>query len=443
MSSITASKLNGVPPTVGIALDGAGWHPAAWRDSGARPSELFSADYWQALVETAERGGADYVTFEDALRVQGAASWEQATGGAAATSESGRPDPTIVEGRLDALLTASWIAPRTRTIGLIPTVTTTHTEPFHVATALQTLDHVSEGRAGWQLRFSPDAASAAAFGRRAAPEIDVERVRSGAPDAGLDGLIADAGDSAEVARRLWDSWEDDAIIRDLASGRFLDRDRVHHIDFAGDGFSVVGPSIVPRSPQGQIVVTLLAHSGPVYALAARAADVVFITPESDSAGAGAARGHSVTQIVAEVRAAEADVDRAAQGLRPLRIVADLVVALDTADETGADRLARLDAEAGGPPARDARVVAGPAAEVADLIEAWHASGIDGVRLRPAVLPLDLRTIAAELLPALRQRGLAGSLPGAAEGAATLRERFGLGPAVNRYAAARTGSEVFA
>lgn len=433
MSPITKRNTPELPFTVGVALDGAGWHPAAWREPTARATEIFSAGYWHDLIDRADTAGIDYATIEDALRLQSAHPFGRRSVGALPP----RPQPAIVEGRLDALLIASWIAPRTRGIGLIPTVTTTHTEPFHVATALQTLDHVSEGRAGWQLRFSGEPAAAAAFGRKPAPAIDFERVVTGASDAGLDELIGEAADAAEVARRLWDSWEDDAVIRDVATGKFLDRDRVHHIDFAGERFSVVGPSIVPRSPQGQLPVTLLAHSTPVYELAARAADVVFVTPESRSARSGASRGSSVAEIVSAVRAAEQEADRDALGLQPLRIVADLVVALDTAEERAEDRLARLDALAETGFETDAALAVGSADEIAALIDGWRDAGIDGVRLRPLALPHDLEAIADALLPRLRERGLAAE----PDDPRTLRERFGLARAVNRYAAETAGETV--
>ncbi|PII85022.1 hypothetical protein BMH32_09555 [Leucobacter sp. OLJS4] len=436
MSPITGSKSIDVPFTVGVALDGAGWHPAAWREPSSRADALFAAETWVELAETAEAAGLDYLTIADELAPQ-ADPADPANGG------------STVLGRLDAALLADWIAPRTSRIGLIPTVTTTHTEPFHVATGLQTLDHVSTGRAGWQLRISADAASAAAFGRRPAPEIDRDAVAFGAPDAGLDELLADAADSAEVARRLWDSWEDDAEIRDAATGRFLDRDRVHPIDFASERFSIAGPSIVPRSPQGQLPVVVLAHSAPVAELAARIADVVIVTPESSSPRAGAWRGRSVAEIVAGIRAIERDPGiaeaRTASGLGPLRIVADLVLALDTTGEPAVERLVRLDALAGSPFAAssDARVLAGSADEAAALIAAWRAAGIDGVRLRPLTLPADLRTIGAELLPILRERGIASARTGSAAGSTAaaepdptahhLRTRFGLGRAGNRYA----------
>lgn len=443
MSPITKSTTGPAPFTVGIALDGAGWHPAAWREPAARPAELFTSDYWQDLVDTAEAGGADYVTLEDALEPQRTA--EPGLGG------------SIVAGRLDALLTASWIAPRTRRIGLIPTVTTTHTEPFHVATALQTLDHVSLGRAGWQLRFSASEAAAAAFGRKPAPVIDLDAVAAAAPDAGLDELAGEAADAAEVARRLWDSWEDDAVIRDVETGRYLDRDLLHHIRFSGERFDVVGPSIVPRSPQGQLPVTLLAHSAPIFALAARVADVVFVTPGSASPRAGASRGKTAAELVAEVRSAEANAGREALGFAPLRIVADLVVAIDgaadvdaaddgaastdgaagvaSATETARERIARLDAASGTAFESDAAIAAGSVDEVADTIARLREAGVEGVRLRPLAIPADLISIAAELLPLLRARGLAAPSDAREGGAApaSLRERFGLAPAVNRYA----------
>ena len=420
MSAITKAKARPAPFTVGAALDGAGSHPAAWREPGARPDALFTAAYWTDLIAQAEAAGFDYASLEDALALQG---------------DGRTPDPARVAGRLDALLVASWAGPRTHRIGIIPTVTTTHTEPFHVATALQTLDHVTLGRAGWQLRISADAASAEAFGRRPAPAIDRDRVLAGEPDPALDELLAEAGDAAEVARRLWDSWEDGAIIRDTATGRFLDRERVHHIDFAGDRFSVAGPSIVPRSPQGSLPITLLAHSPAVYALAARAADVVFITPDSGSERAGASRGASAGELIAQVRREEDLVDREAAGLAPLRIIADLVVAVDGAtgtDESAADRLARLDALAGEPFASDARIVAGSAEEVVEAIAELHRAGVDGVRLRPLALPDDLAALGERVLPLLIERGILA----ADRDAGSLRERFGLAPAVNRYAEAR-------
>src|SRR5436190_66327 len=114
-----------------VALDGAGWHPAAWRDPSAFPEELFSPGYWLRLVRLAEGGKLDFVTIEDSLGLQSARY----------DGLDGRADH--VKGRLDALLIAARLAPVTTHIGLVPTVTVTHTEPFHVSTQLATLDYLS------------------------------------------------------------------------------------------------------------------------------------------------------------------------------------------------------------------------------------------------------------------------------------------------------------
>ena len=211
-----------------LALDGAGWHPAAWREPDAVPAAgLFGADYWLDQVRRAEAAHLDFVTIEDGFPLQ--------SGGQ-------------VRGRLDAALIAARIAPLTRRIGLVPTITTTHTEPFHVSKVLASLDYASTGRAGWRARIGGPAEEAALFGRRG-------------PEANVAELFAEAADHVEVVRRLWDSWEDDAEIRDAATGRFIDREKLHYIDFEGARFHVRGPSITPRPPQGQPPVVALAHQG--------------------------------------------------------------------------------------------------------------------------------------------------------------------------------------
>jgi len=116
-----------------VALDGAGWHPAAWREPEARPAELLTARYWTGAVAEAERGLPDFVTIEDGLSLQ--------------SSRYGEPDTRTdqVRGRLDAVLIAARVAPVTRHIGLVPTIIVTHTEPFHASKAIATLDYVSTG----------------------------------------------------------------------------------------------------------------------------------------------------------------------------------------------------------------------------------------------------------------------------------------------------------
>jgi alkanesulfonate monooxygenase SsuD/methylene tetrahydromethanopterin reductase-like flavin-dependent oxidoreductase (luciferase family) len=322
-------------------------------------SDSFDATAWVSAARQADEARLDFLTFDDAF---------------------GRRGP-------DAVLVASRVAPVTRHVGLVPVATTTHTEPFHLSTALATLDHVSHGRAGWQVRVSADPAEAALLGRRA--------------PLGFDDLFAEASDAVEVVRRLWDSWEDDAIIRDVATGRYIDREKLHYTDFAGAYFSVKGPSIVPRPPQGQPVIAALTHEARVWERLD--VDVYFVTPADADSAAG---------IVRRIPAGK-------------KVFADIVAFLDADQETAIRRR--------GTTTSDAAVFAGTPAELAGLIAGWQPSGIAGVRLRPGT-PDDLTTITRDLVPVLRERGLF-----APSAATTLRERLGLPTAVNRYAVQEAAS----
>lgn len=374
---------------IAVALDGAGWHPAAWREPDADPAGLFTARYWTDLVQEAERGLLDLVTIEDSLSMQ--------SGDRLAHDD--RTDQ--VRGRLDAVLIAARVAPVTTHIGLVPSVVVPHTEPFHISKAIATLDFVSGGRAGLRVLAAAFPQATRHFGRRSCTE-----------PGGAD-RFREAGDYVEVVRRLWDSWEDDAEIRDVATGRFVDVDRLHYIDFEGEWFSVKGPSITPRPPQGQPVVAVLAHHVEPFRLAVRSADVVFVTPKNADA---AAELHDT--IRAEQAAAHRD--------DPLHVFADILVFLDT-DRT--DRLARLNERAGQEYTSDALIFAGTPAELADVLVEWHSRGISGFRLRPGALPHDLHAITRELVPELRKRGVFRD----GYEADTLRGLLGLTRPANRYA----------
>ncbi len=382
------------------ALDGAGWHPAAWREAGADAGGLFTLRHWARVVARAEAGLLDLVTFEDALAPQSDAP----------SVPDARTDR--VRGRLDAVLLASALAPLTTRIGLVPTAVVTHTEPFHLAKAVATLDHVSRGRAGVRVRVSADPAEAANVGRR----DDLVSRRPGAPSDPVlvEDLFSEAADWVEVQRRLWDSWEDDAEIRDVASGRFINRDKLHYVDFVGSRFSVKGPLITQRPPQGQPVVAALAHVPVAYDLVATSADVGFVTPADDA---------DVSRIVGEVgrRAAAA-------GRSPL-VLGDLLVVLGETAAAARSRLDRLDERAGSPLTSDARIVVGTPADLADLLVHWHGLGLDGFRLRPATHAYDLPLIADEVTAELRRRGVFRD----AYEATTLRGLLGLQRPENRYA----------
>jgi alkanesulfonate monooxygenase SsuD/methylene tetrahydromethanopterin reductase-like flavin-dependent oxidoreductase (luciferase family) len=367
---------------------------------------LLAADYWLDLARIAERGTIDFITIEDGLGLQS----DRYSG------PDGRTDR--VRGRLDAVLVASRLAAATTHLGLIPTALTTHTEPFHVASAISTLDHVSGGRAGWRPQVSGRASDAAHFGRRSIPAFEPATGHDAAGQALVRDLFNEAADSVEVVRRLWDSWEDDAVIKDIATGRFIDREKLHYVDFVGEFFSVRGPSIVPRPPQGNPVVAALAHSTIPFEFAARSADVVFVTPSSSG---------EVSRWVTDVRSAEERVGREGQ---PLLVFADLNVVLGDSDADAEQRLRQLDEWAGTAWVSDAAVVATTPVGLVDRLQEWAAHGLDGFRLRPAVIDRDVPRIVDHVVPELRRRGLfRATYPDG-----TLRQRLGLTWRPSRFAA---------
>ena len=326
------------------------------------------------LAQLAERGALDFVTLGDTFA---------------------RPGP-------DALAVLARVAPETRRIGLVPTVTTTHTEPFHVQAAVATLDWVSRGRAGWRIEVSTSEGEARLFGRRHA--------------APAEALWREAGEVADVAARLWDSWQDDAEIRDEATGRFIDRDKLHYVDFEGPTFSVKGPSIVPRPPQGHPVRVVDATEGHARQTAARYADVALVRV----AGPEQARA-----LRAELR------DGAARfGRHPdeLRVLVGLTVDLGDGEH------AAEPGHGGGGPRQTAQgpLYRGGPVDLAELIASWHeADATDGFHLTPVEPLRDLERLVNGTVALLQHRGLFRTFyPGS-----TLRDHLGLARPANQYAVA--------
>lgn len=282
--------------------------------------------------------------------------------------------------RLSALELAAWLAPATTGIALVPTLTTSHTEPFLLATMSATLDYTTHGRAGVRLAPSLRAGEASAVGRRPVAE-PAEAWR-------------ETGEVADLLRRLWDSWQHDAIIADTTTDRFIDRQRLHYVDFegtdsVGEPFTVKGPSIVPRPPQGHPVIVMRLEDGTGLrgARPGRAADV-----------AGAAGQ------------------------------ADVVIVPSTITD---DELAVLRGTA-----PDARLLAGlpheePARAVSRLAERLGGEHpvFAGVHLEAT--PAEAQELTGTVLDALCGAGLEP----VAAGSTTLRQRWGLAAARNRYAGA--------
>lgn len=226
--------------------------------------------------------------------------------------------------------------------------------------------------------------------------------------------MAGGGEIAEVAARLWDSWEDDAEIRDEATGRFIDRDKLHHVDFRGATFFVKGPSIVPRPPQGHPVRVVDATEGPARRVAARYADVALVRV------VGPAQARAVR---AELRDAAAKFGRNPD---TLRVLGSLVVDL------GDGERAAEPGHGGGGPRQTAQgpLYRGGPVDLAELIAAWHASeAVDGFHLTPVEPHRDLERLVNGTVALLQHRGLFRTFyPGS-----TLREHLGLARPANQYA----------
>ncbi|MEE1820453.1 LLM class flavin-dependent oxidoreductase [Streptomyces sp. SP18ES09] len=350
-----------------VEIDGDGAHPAAWRRAAHSPGELLTPRRLARVAAVAENAGFTLVTLEDSILPPGSAP----AGGPA--------------GRIGAVERAAFVAASTSVLGVAPVLATTYAEPFHVSSQLASLDHVSAGRAGWVVGVEEDPAAARAWGR---PVVE-----------GADARAREARDGLLVVRDLWDSWEDDAVIRSVATSRYLDRSRLHAIDFSGETYSVRGPSIVPRPPQGRPVV--LARAGLVPA------------------------GLADVALVGGATAAEAGAAAADSGA-PLAF-AEIEVALDTPGEPARERVADLERYApweGGP---DRLRYSGSAAGLVELLTELGGH-VDGVRLHPLVLDEDLAVLSRLVLPELFVRRIAARpLPGT-----TLRTSLGLPRPVSRF-----------
>ncbi|GLK99287.1 LLM class flavin-dependent oxidoreductase [Dactylosporangium matsuzakiense] len=348
-----------MPFVLAVEIDGGGAHPAAWR-TVVPPDALVGPRHLRHVAEVAERAGFTLVTIDDDLL-----------------------PPEAGPGRIGAVERAGFVAAATSVLGVAPVVSTTYSEPFHVSTQLASVDHIASGRAGWVVGASARPEAAAAWGRATADPLQ------------------EAVDAVRVVRALWDSWEDDAVVRDVATGRYLDRDRLHYVDFTGATYSIKGPAIVPRPPQGQPVV--IAPRGLV-------ADA-----EVDVALVGGADVDAVRRAAA------------ASGT-PLAF-AELEVALDTDTRDGAERVAQLDAYASWPSSGRLRYTGGPNG-LTILLRDLAAAGLHGVRIHPLVLGEDLAVLSRFVVPALVRAGLvARPRPGT-----TLRATLGLPRPQSRFTA---------
>ncbi|HEY9414943.1 MAG TPA: LLM class flavin-dependent oxidoreductase [Pseudonocardia sp.] len=215
--------------------------------------------YYQKIARTLEEGTFDLMFFDDRLAMP--AIYGDSVG--EAVRHGARPI------KLDLSIVLGAAAAATQRLGLGATYSTTYYPPYHVARTFATLDHLSAGRAAWNVVTSVNDAEARNFGMDAHLEHDTRYDR--------------AEEFLDVVFKLWDSWEDDAIIADRAAGLFADPDKVHELHHRGEYFSVRGPLTVPRTPQGRPPIIQAGSSGRGRDFAARWADLIFTAPPTKAA----------------------------------------------------------------------------------------------------------------------------------------------------------------
>ena len=229
-------------------LRNSGYHESAWKLSAADPAAVVGLDHYVALARIAERGVLDAIFLPDS------------PGEAEFRSEF------LPRSFLDPLQLLSAVAARTEQIGLIATASTTYSQPWDLARRIASLDHLSAGRAGWNVVTTVEPAAAANFGNVPHPPRERRYER--------------AQEFVEVVLKLWDAWEDDALVVDRATGTWADPARLHPPRHHGEHFDVASYLPFPRSPQGHPYLAQAGSSPPGVALAARIADGIF-TPQSD------------------------------------------------------------------------------------------------------------------------------------------------------------------
>lgn len=418
-------------------LRNVGQHEAAWRLPETDARAVTDIGHYQRLARIAEQGKLDAIFFADHPALK--------------DRSEDRPWDS-----LDPFTLITALSGVTSRIGLVATNSTTYNDPYGIARRFATLDHVSRGRAAWNVVTTANASAAENFGFDAHPDPDARYAR--------------AAEFLDVAFALWDSWDDDAIVADKEGGVFVDRDRIHRIDHAGPHFRVAGPLEIPRSPQGRPVIFQAGSSEPGKDLAARYADAIFTAQPTLEEGQdfyadikarvrGQGRDPATVLILpglsffiggTEVEAFALreqfeDLTLPTYGIAQLSRITgldlsgydldsliripprleqanqrsrhDLVHRLtSTEDLTLRQLLRRLSA------GRGHRIATGTPEQIAANIVEWFENGAaDGFNLIPPALPTSLASFVGEVIPLLQRRGLFRT---DYEGT-TLREHLGL------------------
>ncbi len=403
---------------LGVFVQVPGHHVGGWRHPDAVVEDWPNLPLMQRIAASAERGRFDMFFLGDGF----------------ATGYDEHPS-TI--GKFEPLTLLSALAMTTKRLGLAATASTTYAEPYHVARGFASLDHISAGRAAWNVVTTAYAKSSAVFGRAHPPHAE---------------RYAMAEEFVSACRLLWDSWDDGAFVADKEAGRFVRPGSLRMPAFRGKYFAVDGALNVPRAPQGHPVLIQAGSSGPGQALAARIADVVF-TAQNDREEARAFR----ESVRAQARAAgRSDAPPVVMpGIMPVvaatqreaeTLFDDLNRRIDPAqaftvlsERLGADMSRHpLDGPVPEVPetehlksraalliemarrdgltlrqlyhrvaaARGHLLLVGPPARIADTLEDWfHAEAADGFNIMPPFFPDQFDAFVDGVVPLLQARGL--------------------------------------
>ncbi|WP_280364532.1 LLM class flavin-dependent oxidoreductase [Nocardia wallacei] len=427
----------------------AGHHEAAWQHPDSGPDRIYDVTYYQEIGRTAEAAKLDAVFFADGPALRTNVEYNAAPG-------------------LEPITLLTAITSATTHLGLIATASTTYYEPYNLARLFSSLDHISGGRAGWNIVTTGTDLAAANFGLGRHPDHAARYART---REFVDAVVA-----------LWDSWEDDAILLDRAAGRYADPDKIHRIDFAGDHLRVRGPFQSARTPQGYPVLVQAGASNDGRAFAARYAEAIFTAHQrladaqafySDikrrAHGFGRNPDHvqilpGISPFIGDTESAAKRLERefneltvpayglgqledlAGENLRHLKLDEPVPVELfaDAGDVT--DNAANRRQVVAGIVQRDRptlrgllhrlagarghRVFTGTPEQVADTIEEWFRSGAaDGFNVMPPYYPGGLEVFAETVVPILQQRKLFRT----EYTGTTLRDHFGLPRPQSRFA----------
>jgi FMN-dependent oxidoreductase (nitrilotriacetate monooxygenase family) len=438
---------------LGFSIWATGFHPAGWRLPEANAHGTFDPDFLRDTARAAERGKLDFYFIGDRVVGLPASQYES-------------PNEVL---RPEALTTAAFIAAVTSRIGIVTTVNTTYADPYTIARATAQLDHLSRGRIAWNIVTGKNEEAAGNFGR--SEHWDAEK------------RYEWASEFIEIARGLWDSWEDDALVADKASGLFIDEQKVHKINYRGRYFSVDGPLNIARPVQGHVPILHAGTSEESHEFGAKYADIRFILlrdtaeakayyAETKARLAKYGRAEEEQSIVAGLPVYVAGTAREAhekfRQIQHLTVVEASLAPLSAAlgvDLTGY----RLDtpigeipelAELTGRPAlildrarhaygdesptlretalffkrtQGKQVAIGDGGQVADYIEEqFHERTVDGFIIFPPYLPGPLDAFVDLVVPELQRRGLFRTDYGSER---TFREFFGLARPANQFTSA--------